>query len=611
MHEFDFTIPAQVIATRDLSHGTRPAQVDEWIDSLPKVNPDQAARFFLSYLHDLNQAVLDNTDHFLALEHLRKTGFDIVETLQNKYIRAALPLSDNNLRYFEHASTICKLMAIGYKCVLSRNKKDVKDTDLARTLLHSLFHCISHLARLIQEHYLVYRLIPANVWQEIHHLYYIAEQKDLLNIVIPLPGEKNEGTTIDHEYKRIILLALANPYHLMQDEASEVFLMLIKLSQGITITHYPNDATLENGFALDLQSDGPPLFVSGQRHIKLFQPRELNLDRLLNALGSHLQKLEKKLADILNDGKSSLAIRLKRDLYYRLQNSWSRTTDRVHPRKSTLGKLHAAIGLSATHYQVSNKVPFTPELDEIINMRGGSLDLLESDFHLMPKEHEPWKLEEAEERIESGVDVFRSSNFDDENKAIDLWEKIYTVRSSRDSDEITAMINMTDKFNLTIWELRNRSKTGLSLYCQTEKIVHVRVGEIMAIRENDSWVLGNIRWLHAGENRSIDMGIMLITGTSLPIAARAVGGIGKGGEYMRCLLIDDTDLHSVNSKILVPASIYDSKSELVINIRGKISYIQLLEQVLSTKSVSIFEFNVVGVSEGETQRIMELNKLIR
>ena len=607
MQELDFNIPNQNLATDQLDPKPKAANISKWLDKLPLVNPEHSTRLLTSYLSELNQCKLNYADRYNALELLRPICENLIASLRSKYSQAKLPLSEKNKRYFQGSISLNNLLCIGYKSSLYDAENNNINASKEKIVIFSLYHAIQQLSFIMLECYLVYRPVPVNAWHEIHPLFKTAEDTKLTDTLIPT-GPDNQTETIAISYKRALLLSLTNPYHLMQDEAYTVFIALSKLSQGLRILPYPKNEAINNGFAIDLNSAQAPIFLSPNRKTNFFEPRLLNMDRLIDALNSHSLLLDKEIEEHIQSNHSSLSIRMKRDLLLRMHENWSRSRERFEQRETTLGHKDIVIGLSTAHYHASNKVPFNPELDEINTY---AKDVLEtSGLFLIPKDYEPWKTDEAEHRLEAGIDQPRSSNFDAESGVLDKWEKIYSAKSSREHDEINQNATESETSNISSWEIKNQSQAGMSLFCQSKQCLPVRVGELMSYRDNKTWNLGVIRWLHANEDCSIGLGIMLLSSLCKSVATRAISGIGKGGEYMRSLLIDATELNQENAKLLLPAAIYHVGTELVVNVNGIIKYVKLTQQVLGTKSLNMFSFEIIDIPETETKNIKAMQQLL-
>jgi hypothetical protein len=91
----------------------------------------------------------------------------------------------------------------------------------------------------------------------------------------------------------------------------------------------------------------------------------------------------------------------------------------------------------------------------------------------------------------------------------------------------------------------------------------------------------------------MELGIMNIANSAVPIAVKSLRGAGEGTGYFRGLLIPkQVSLHQRRS-IIVPASVYDIDTLASVNMKRRLFYIKLTRLLLSTKSFNQFEFEVM------------------
>ena len=86
----------------------------------------------------------------------------------------------------------------------------------------------------------------------------------------------------------------------------------------------------------------------------------------------------------------------------------------------------------------------------------------------------------------------------------------------------------------------NQSSGGMSLRRLPDSPSNVRVGSLIAYLDHAStkiWKIGILRWLQDTHGKSFDIGVMTLAQSGIPVAVRAIGGAGAGGEYFRSLLV--------------------------------------------------------------------------
>ena len=142
------------------------------------------------------------------------------------------------------------------------------------------------------------------------------------------------------------------------------------------------------------------------------------------------------------------------------------------------------------------------------------------------------------------------------------------------------------------------SDAGIALrWDKSQARLDVKVGEVVAYlfesRTGLRWQIGIIRWIQVDNDNNIDMGIMNLANSAVPVAAKAIKGLGKGTDYFRSLLIPKQVSLKQQRSLVVPASLYDVGSVLAVNMKTKLFYVKLAHLVLSTRTIAVFEFEVL------------------
>lgn len=584
--------------------------MQRWIGELPLANVDLCVDELLQKLDSINRTAMEPLRRFQLMQITQPVVENLIDTLRDRYGRALQPLAPRYFDAFRHSVQLSTIIAVGFKRVLHDLIADPRARAKAERMeLASVYMAMHHCSLILLEAYIVYAPEPQHVWSEISALYRYAESRAVLDVPIMYPDTSNEPRTISLTYRRAVLLALANPYHLMQQEALTVFKLLHKLAGACTLTRAHE--TLIGCFYIDLKADSGPKFAAKSQAIHPIEARGVDLPPLLAVLKKRIHALSSKSDDERIRKMPRLVRRIQRDMLRRLASSWGRTTDRQHERFAKLGGIMAAASLSAAHHHCGQAKPFAPEMDEIRIHTGysprGSVRL-----SLVPLDFAPWQSEDAAQRLNTGVHTPRTSRFGDE-RAIDIWEKIYAhdtgmnfVREDKDDTE----------FAPTAWELRNESKQGLNLYCEASAGMPLRVGEIIIYRpatddgSAQSWNIGAIRWLRVTDNHAIQMGIQRLSQGASAVATRAVRGIGAGGEYFRSLIVPAVALDDPSATLIVPAAIYDVDTILALNFGDSITYVRLAKIAHATKSYTQFHFKTVAQPESEARAIDTMRKLL-
>lgn len=616
MIEIKLNIPVQTESAKELQLDLRTQKIDDWLEELPLTNVSLSAEKFLAFLTLVNQAEVRPDSRFDFLQQIHSVAIDIIESLRETHIKALLPLNDEIAAGFMLALNINKELIIGFKSVIrDLVEKESNSESNTQTLIISFNQTIYHLSLIQLESYLTYAPLPPGIWGEINQLYLLAEKRAIHNILLAKETDEAISQSIASTYKRAILMGLTNPYHLMQGESPIAFKLLDKLTQGIMIFPPEDKRAASACFIVDLETDSAPHFVAKDNNISGFNPRTFDLSKLLAALDSHINKLQNKTA---NDGDHSTGwkLRQERDMFMRIRESLGREQERQFERKTEIGKVRMTIGLSSCHYHINNKADFTPEMDELHIHTGGkgiNKKQFDSDtLTLTPIDHEPWKPDDAENRLASGIDKPRTSNFDADSTAMNIWKNIYAVKSRKLVQDEEKGANLDRTYIVSSWNIKNISSMGWALQCTPEFSMPVRVGEVITYKPegSTSWTVGAIRWMNAHDDHLLEMGVMMLSTYAKSIAVRSIKGVGEGGEYMRSILINHQDINDSSANLIVPPAIYDTGTDLAINMGTVIQYVQLTRLLLGTKSFAQFQFQVIDIPKSESEKISEIRKMM-
>lgn len=586
--------------------------VESWLADLPLGDPVEAARALAEGLAHHNGATWPATERLTLAERIRPVCEEAGAALRTRLRNCALPLSARTQQVAELAMTLLRELTYSYKIALLE-LADVKAAGPAESSLRllALYRCVELLGRQVVDTYLIYRPEPCQIWGELHRLYRYAE----LTGIQRQPLTESGRVSVEHAYKRVVLLALAGPYQLMQQEANTVYQWLDRWADRCAMTATDALGTIAGKFYVDLDSDGPPHYAPRKLERHPANPRILDCVPLAAAIGGRLAAIAKETTG--EHGTPiplPLARRMERDLLVRLRDAWTGPRDRTSMRRSTHANVEIAAGLSACHHFLSGAAAFTPEKDEIAVHRAalgisGESGGATCNLSLVPAELEPWKLEEDESRLAHDVDAPRHSVFDADSKDLDMWQKIYFTGSAAKHEHGNTEV----VYRKTPWQQKNSSKNGLCLYCHSDCPVQLRVGELVVFQisgDADHWQVGTVRWLCAAAGQRLEMGIEVLADSATPLAIRGIQGVGKDSEYFRALRLPAGGIDTPGGTLVVPAAIYDNNTVTVLNVGRQLFYGRLTTLVENTRCYSRFRYELVEAPDHEVRKLESLKQLL-
>lgn len=546
-------VPVLNIPAQELTKKPKPyikvKNLQLWLGDLPTANISRATQQILEQLKIINRSRYPANERILLLDTLRPTTQELLIQLKHQLKNPQLPLGRKQKEAAETMQNILEEMAAGYKCVVSQfimydSRKESDDM----LLREAIYNSIQYLARQLVESYLVYAPEPYDVWRELHQLYHYSEQIGIHNLPVddPFPDHMLPVTyTIELVYKRILLLSLAQPYHLMQNEAEDIFHLISSWTDECKILPVIND-NVENEFVFDLATDASPRFIGRNMDWQPVNGKILDIKGVRLRLDNFLQQFLRH--ETIEEIHTHAEIQ-QRDMLIRLAQSFEGNLSRKSDRRTGVGKVRIAVGINPAHYYISNNEEFTPEMDEL--------------------------------RIKGQHSIQPS-----------MFAGAYKAALNKDR------IHSHQDYTTYTWLQNNTSVTGSALNCSLDNEDQVvKVGELVTYCPDDKathkWKVGLIRWVKFQKDTGIDMGIMNLSHTAVPVAIKAMKGTGHGTDYFRALMIPKQVSINQTRSLVVPATLYDVNTVMAVNMKNRFFYIKITRQVLSTRSFSQFEFDVL------------------
>ena len=569
--------------------------VAEWLHGQPLGNPTSTANALLEVLRESNRAPLRRLSRLDFTELLRPTVYDICESLAHRFASQALPLPEGYREEYDLARRLLAELAAGYRLAVNGTirERPVSRGERLTLQVASQRALLAH-GRELVEVYRVHAPEPAGVWAIVHRLYHNAEALNLQ--AMPIEGTQDAEETllsIRQAYLRLAMLSLANPYHLMQGEAQELYRRIGRWVHFARMTQVQPDGPIEGRFITDLESDLPPRYVARQQAGRPpANARDLDVSGVVKVVDEQIETLDASLGDMRRGGM--LSERLKRDMYVRFRNALGAREERTSPRAPTVSSLRLVTGIGACHYVLNDQIPFNPEHDErrwrdklsglSTTPAGQGLTLAEKGSYLDPANKS------------GGVPSRpRFEAFDAE--ADDIWQKANRAAPARDPEcEERAPRDIRPQ----IWRRKNESDGGFAAFCPRNSVNRTRVGDLVAwsggtgtdVPPGQEWSLGVVRWLRTREQAGLELGVQLVAESGFAAGARGVAGQGQGAGYVRALITPRVNPADSKASLILPAGVFDTQSILALNLRKLVIHARLTEVLDTTRLFTHFRFQI-------------------
>lgn len=351
------TVPA-LDAIENPSVETHPVRLLEWIRHLPYATPAKAAEALFESLFRLNRfpgAVPQRQ----ALMDCYQPPFETLYKLARKASnRRAVQTARR--QQTDIAALVLKItteLAYGYKRVINEALQGggpPKDKEQFGNAIHAALQAMT--LELMLE-YASFIPDSKKAWREIFQLYSLAEQQDLQH------HAPESGDSIELLFKRILLIALTDPYHLQRGEAWSCYDYLTEWGAKAGIGRAATAPENTTGvFLIDLGAMQPPKPPEPGESLAQERHRLLTVAPLNASVHRHLQQIREEDA-AAPKGAENLSIAEMEQMFRHMLLAWHVRPSRRSPRHEKYGACRVACGLSAiNHFLLAGE--FTPEREE-------------------------------------------------------------------------------------------------------------------------------------------------------------------------------------------------------------------------------------------------------
>ncbi len=563
----------------------------KWLDTLPLANQRESIIQLSTMLGRMNRIPIKPEIRYQLLMKLHPIVAELTSIIKKPYLNARLPLLAKMAETAEDQRKLLINMADGFKIIsVDQLRVPVTISGYEKLTENALYKAIHYLCLIVLDHYLIYAEQPNAVWGELNQLYALAESRNIETVEIDIAAE-HEPPTITESYQRILLLALTNPYHLMQGEVAKLYKLLAGLSCYARLINVAYEPGKTGKFVVDLAAAAPPRYSSLASNANSpVAARLINVNKLLD----HMENLISQFSH----NKATISDRIEQGMLRRATRAWGARSERLSPRNATDVNAEVLFGLRHCHQLISGETEFRPEQNEANILKGSESDQQADDMVLLPSEKSQlWELENKQSHGNpQKYSQQRTSHFDSEADPNDIWKKVYST-SARAEHYIDDRMskNSPPEYTISLGKQGTESTGGIDLACEPDMDITLHVGDIVGFRTpvpgaEDVWEVGSLTWLRIISDGTVYVGIKRIAADALPVACRGLVGVGEGGEYYRSLIVPGLDPAEHPTSIITPAAVYDIDSRIFINTGDKILHVRLTQMVDTTNSYSHFRF---------------------
>lgn len=285
---FNLNLP-ELSKSTSKSFDFSPKAIQVWLNALPKLDSAKTADQLIDALTFTNRIAATITQRYQLLEALAPMVGYITKQYQGRYVNVGLPLPKPNQKQAILVHTLHTEMALGYKRIVHEFIHNPTRSFSKPVLTSAIHNALYYLSQVLYVHYQTYTIMRNTLWSDLYVLYQYAEQHQCQQkpVKTTLPELKSARTSTIHDlFVKIILMVMADPYHLSQAQQQQLYDLLQQEAKPLELKPLPPNATTQPLIAIDLGQDKPPPHRTTNSHSSLI--RVLDSNRLIQQLNTVL-----------------------------------------------------------------------------------------------------------------------------------------------------------------------------------------------------------------------------------------------------------------------------------------------------------------------------------
>ncbi|MBK8970388.1 MAG: GTPase [Hahellaceae bacterium] len=545
-----------------------PKHLEAWLQQLPMANIGESAKQLYHAIIEVNQLITSAAQRQAMLELLRPPIYYVCRELAKHFLNQSIVLPEKQRKIANLAQALQLHLASGYKHVVMEIAETVQDKT-RKQLVIPIHRAITDLSHCILRSSQLYCQSPPNCWLEIHQLFTYAHQLKLIDQkVSDQQAIINNETSIEHAYKRVLLLGCSKTNQMRQNDIDDLFKAYEEWAEFADLDPHSAGQAL---FVVNPEKDAPPTYRSLVSSTLTRSAMGLDASMLVGKFTDYLAYLNKhKKSDpsILN-----MPTRLSDTLLTSLSQALGILTKRTFKRLESHDRVFLTVGLSATHFMCSDGEEFTTMLAREGDDKGPN-----ADYYL------------------------------EKNARKDVWNSsadaspIRDPRAGRTVDlnpiKYTGVVNAEKKvsYQQHIVPLINTSPGGYCIQWVGDVPGNVQAGELLGVREDERhpWSIAVIRWVRQIKQQGTQFGVELLAPSAKPCGVQLIHKTGENSEFLRGLLLPELAPIGQPMTLITPRLPFQTGHRVMINERGHESKVQLNRRLAATSSFSQFEIKTVG-----------------
>ncbi len=232
--------------------------IGQWIERTSILPVGEQSRLYYSFLVEVNALDIPLQKRLDLLEQLHPPILKLLHRLSKRCVGSGLPLNEEKNRLADLLGAFLIEMTTGYKIIID----ELADMGLLGSLLKqknltlAIYFALYYSSLKLFYNYILYADHHVNEWLDIHQLYQFASKRHCEKRTVKNFAES--VNTIAEIYKKILLFALSNPYHLSIGEMTLLWNKLDDWSHYTELNIPEKNKLPESHFLIRPYSESPP-----------------------------------------------------------------------------------------------------------------------------------------------------------------------------------------------------------------------------------------------------------------------------------------------------------------------------------------------------------------
>ena len=476
------------------------------------------------------------------LRQLQEPVTNILHAVHARRIGITLPIANENVKLLGAVDGLLRDLICGYNAIIDEAQGSIGFMRAASKAQFSeaCFGSISFQTRRLMLSYESYRPVRKGIWSQIHLVYSIARECECENFPVKIESSENTyQSSVEHTYKRAILIGRSDPYHFSFRGVTRLFDSLEKWPEMVRLTNESVAPKNNSMFIIDLSSDFPaaPYFqesdkVAGSRFL-ILDTTEL-MERLNDELKSVMHSITSGLKGI--DHVQGFE---RMEILRHIVVSWGMHPVRKAEREDLGLECKIVFGLTNI-FSILHTDLDTKEVDEI-------------DF-------------ESTAEIQMVLGIFQEKF----GKSLDR----------------TSFVSS--------WKIGNESSGGYSLNHTDSSTKELRVGDVLALKKKGEhqWNICVVRWAMEGDGGQLQAGVFKVGTNAEPISMKPLEAEKEflRLEYTAALHIPEASSFSNTDIIVAQKTVYSPQRTLYMRRKDRDRLVVATNLVVSSRSVDVFSY---------------------